>query len=194
MATLQELFDQDNYKLFKCEKGGPVEQLNHIDGSNAVMDSGAVYPLTDPGWNEVDPTPAGASELQVAKNNKLVELEIEFNKAMAIFTAGYPASEIASWDRQASQAHEFESNNSAPVGLIRRLAQRRAIALAELSLRIRKKEAAYEYGSGVLIGERQKKEDEVTLAADVAAVEAIEFSVPATFLADVQAEADSITS
>lgn len=136
---------------------------------------------------------ATGDDLQDSKKAKLLQVKTQFTGYISAFTQGYTLEEMLTWTKQEEEAIDYTADNQAPAKLIRKLSQSRNVAMNELSVRIRKKSASYKYGSGVLIGERQRCEDIIDAAVSVEDLDAVVFAVPADFWADVQAEADAVS-
>jgi hypothetical protein len=161
-----------------------TKSLNQLDPAQVWVDEGTQE------WDEY--VLGNAPDIATEKSEKLAQISMMFSQYMASFTTGYPLEEMLSWDQQEREADAYNANSNANAPLISGISSRRGVAMTELQLRIRKKAAAYKYGTGVLIGERQRCEDLVDTAATSADLEAIVFSLPPTFLADVQAAADAV--
>lgn len=128
-----------------------------------------------------------ATNLVAAKRNKRNEILCTFNQYGAQVIGEYPDGERLSWAKQESEAKAHKANANANVPLIAQMAGQRGLTIADLALRIRKNVAAQEYAGGVLIGERQRCEDALTVATTVAQVQAITFTLPADFYTNMQA-------
>lgn len=85
--------------------------------------------------------------------NRACEMELSF------LTANYPATEIATFDKQEAEANAYTADNAADTPLIDAMATARGIDKGELVSRILAKAAAFSVASGAIIGKRHKLED-----------------------------------
>lgn len=134
--------------------------------------TGTSYPETIPdGWTwehdgyvlqwEVDPV-APPPTLDELKASKLSDIEREFNDAMAVIKAGYPADEILSWDKQEAEARAWLADGGAPTPMIdAMLLQRTSLNKTELATRIVAKAEIAAGIVGTLVGKRQALEDQI---------------------------------
>lgn len=126
-------------------------------------------PRTDVGVNPV----TGLSGLENARAIKLAEINAACERVMAAVTAGYPQSELLTFDKQEQEARAYTADAGASVPLLSALAASRGLALAELVRRVIVKADAFAAVSGVVVGQRQALEDRLALAATTAEVDAI---------------------
>ena len=126
-------------------------------------------PRTDAGVNPV----TGLSGLENARAMKLAEINAACERVMAAVTAGYPQSELLTFDKQEQEARAYTADAGASVPLLSALAASRGLALAELVRRVIVTADAFAAVSGVVVGQRQALEDRLALAATVAEVDAI---------------------
>jgi len=199
MKTLRTLIDENPNKIIKASKNDVEHELNREkrgDPSTLLMrrltdDTIVELPDTDSGW-ELSPDFAPVDALEAAKAEKYAEFEGQYQGMISQFSGGYSHEEMLSWDIQVQDAEAYNANPAASVKFLDRLAATRNKSKDEMQLRIRKKAASYTYGTAVLIGERQRCEVLLAQATTEAEIAAIQFSVPASFWADVQAEADAV--
>ncbi len=117
-------------------------------------------------------------EITILIANKRIDINDDFNTAIQQITAGYPSSEIASWDKQEAEARAFIADENAVTPLIDALATARGISKTDVADRIVAKADLFAATSGHLIGYRQSLEDlldiiaadEDATADDVAAI------------------------
>lgn len=111
----------------------------------------------DPEWT-LQPKPKNIEEL---KQEKLADINSEFDKSMQPIINGIPSIERESWKKQEEEARSYQANNSAATPLIDALSASRGVTKAELVTRIINKADLYATISGQLIGKRQKLEDQL---------------------------------
>lgn len=129
------------------------------EGQLIVPDAEGRPVLTDPEL----PTITKAAALRIDLINRDSEL------AMVEITAGYPESEITSWDKQETEARTVTADPAATTPLLSALATARGIAVAELAVRVIDKAEAFATAAGDIIGRRQALEDQINaIAADAA--------------------------
>lgn len=126
--------------------------------------------------HEVVPLPADvlSQRLSNAKSAKLVSVNADCDKRMSALVAGYPEREQQTFDKQETEARAFTADATAATPLIDALALNRGVAKADLAARIIAKADAFADYAGKIIGHRQKLEDQINAAADMAALNAID--------------------
>lgn len=117
-----------------------------------------------------------ADALADAQAAKLSDLRTAYEEDAAAVKAGYPASEVLSWDKQEREARAYQADATAATPFLDALAAERQIDKAELVSRIMAKVADYEAYVGTLTGKRQRLEDAVNAATTEAEVAAIIWS------------------
>lgn len=131
------------------------------------LDDGAYIP-NDPAncdWRSYESWLAGGNSPQPADaqapsvDSVLIQLRLECDRRLAALTAGYPDSEVLSWDKQEAEARA----GGGP--LVSALAAARGIDEQELIRRILAKAEAFAVLSGTIIGQRQALEDQVRAGA-----------------------------
>jgi hypothetical protein len=100
------------------------------------------------------------------KKNKINEINAAFEREVSFLMAGYPESEVMSWDKQEREARAFVADPGAPVPLISGLAAARGISISSLAQRILQKADAYTASIGAALGKRQKLEGAVIRASN----------------------------
>lgn len=104
---------------------------------------------------------------------KLGEINAAYEQEMSAIKAGYPLSEVLSWDKQEAEARAYQADSNAATPFIDALATERGMAKAELVSRIMAKVDMYEQTVGMLTGKRQRLEDQVLAAQTVEGVSAV---------------------
>ena len=128
-----------------------------------------------------EPNPIANRKLQ-----KLSEINVAYQQAIAKMTSGYPDDERLTFDKQEQEARAWLADNSAPTPFVDALAAGRQMEKAELVSRIIAKADAFALASGSLTGQRQRYED---LLDAVSTAEAVEAIVPQYSLATAEAQA-----
>lgn len=90
--------------------------------------------------------------------------------AMEAITAGYPESEIKSWDKQEAEARAYSADPASPTPLLSALAIARGIPVSDLAVRVITKSDAFAAAAGAIIGRRQALEDQINAIATDAAL------------------------
>lgn len=106
-----------------------------------------------------------APTLDEARIAKLLEINNGYESVMDYIQAGYPDSEILSWERQATQANELIINPNANALFVRTLATTKGIELEEMCRRIFANASSWEPIAAMLTAQRQLMEEAV-LGAD----------------------------
>ncbi|MNQ55092.1 hypothetical protein D3C85_691750 [compost metagenome] len=116
---------------------------------------------------------AAAKAAAYAKNNGAYEA------AIASMTAGYPPSEIATWEVQRQEAAAWDADSQAPTPWVDAAAAARGIDRAEYLSRTLAKASAFAMASAFLTGRRQAINDliNITSPADLPALE-IDYTLP----------------
>lgn len=107
----------------------------------------------------------------IALNNSAYESAID------ALTAGYPPSEIATWERQRAEVMAWHLDDTSPTPWIDIAAQARGIPREDFLSRTYAKSAQFAQVSAYLTGLRQRYETEIKAAADPAAV-ITDYSLP----------------
>lgn len=100
----------------------------------------------------------------IALNNAAYEAAIES------LTAGYPPSEIATWERQRAEVMAWHLDDTSPTPWIDIAAQARGIPRADYLARTYAKAAQFAQASAYLTGLRQRYETEIKAAVDPSSV------------------------
>lgn len=115
--------------------------------------------------------------LVIAKAAKVAQVNAMFEAAAARLTAEYPDPEKLTWPLQEREALAWQADNAAPTPYINALAAARGITRVDYLNRTLTKVGQFRAASAVLVGRRQRYEDEMKaaeLAGDAAAIDAIE--------------------
>lgn len=130
--------------------------------------------VPDASGNPVAVDPATLLTLAQVKAAKLGDLAAACTQRLGAIKAGYPQDEISTWDKQEAEARAYHSSGAtAATPLLSALSTARGVALADLADRVIAKADAFAVACGVLIGKRQRYEDEVSAASDAASVAAV---------------------
>ena len=111
--------------------------------------------------------------LDEVKAAKLSEINAAADRAIATLTATYPDRELATFDKQESEARAYAADATASTPLLSALAQARGIPLDELVRRVLAKADAFAVASGSIIGQRQALEDRLDVCTTVEEVQSI---------------------
>ena len=121
--------------------------------------------------DRLDKAAAEAAEeyrsLANTKARKLAEINAACDAALASLTAGYPESELLTFDKQEAEARALLADPEAITPFLTPLAAARGMATEELARRVIAKADAFTAASGHVIGLRQKDEDRLKAAQTV---------------------------
>ena len=115
--------------------------------------------------------------LEEVKTAKLSEINAAADRAIATLTATYPDRELATFDKQESEARAYAADATASTPLLSALAQARGIPLDELVRRVLAKADAFAVASGSIIGQRQALEDRLDVCTTVEEVQSIAVNI-----------------
>lgn len=93
-----------------------------------------------------------------------------YESAIASLTAGYPPSEISTWERQRAEVMAWHLDDTSPTPWIDIAAQARGITRADYLARTYAKAAQFAQASAYLTGLRQRYETEIKAAVDPTSV------------------------
>ena len=111
--------------------------------------------------------------LEQTKAAKLSEINKAADAAIATLTATYPDRELATFDKQESEARAYAADPTASTPLLSALAQARGIPLPDLVGRVLAKADAFAVASGSIIGQRQALEDRLDACTTLEEVQGI---------------------
>lgn len=112
--------------------------------------------------------------LDNAKAEKLAEINEGYEAVVRQLMPTYPDSERLTFDKQESEARAWQADNGAATPLLDALAAGRQMDKAELVQRVIAKADAFSAATGMLTGQRQRLEDALDAAKNLAEVRAIE--------------------
>ena len=115
--------------------------------------------------------------LDEVKAAKLSEINAAADRAIATLTATYPDRELATFDKQESEARAYAADATASTPLLSALAQARGIPLDELVRRVLAQADAFAVASGSIIGQRQALEDRLDVCTTVEEVQSIAVNI-----------------
>ena len=115
--------------------------------------------------------------LEEVKAAKLSEINAAADRAIATLTATYPDRELATFDKQESEARAYAADATASTPLLSALAQARGIELSELVQRVIAKADILAMASGSIIGQRQALEDRLDTCTTIEDVQAITVNI-----------------
>lgn len=134
------------------------------------------YPVE--GWYWFDTLDAAMTAM--TEQPELTHLELNnaaYEAAIAALTAGYPPSEIATWERQRAESLAWHLDNAAATPWIDVAALARGIPRADYLARTYAKASQFAQASAYLTGLRQRYETAIKAASDPAAV-ITDYSLP----------------
>lgn len=114
---------------------------------------------------EAERVNAGAARVEALKRNNFA-----YESAINTLTAGYPQSEIATWERQRAEALAWNADPAALTPWIDTAATARGITRTDYLSRTYTKAVQFAQASAHLTGLRQRYEREITEAANPASV------------------------
>ena len=118
-----------------------------------------------------------AERLADAKSTKLSEINTVTDATIAVLTETYPDREIATFDKQESEARAYVADAMTSTPFLSALAQARGISLADLVGRVLAKANAFAVASGSIIGQRQALEDRLDACTTVEEVQGITVNI-----------------
>ncbi len=90
------------------------------------------------------------------KANKLIEIDLAFQKTIDSLTAGWPEGEIKTWAKQETEALALQSNPTVSTPFLTMIAAQRGITVADLASRVLRDSAAFSAASAYYVGLRHK--------------------------------------
>ena len=148
-----------------------IENNNLQEGSGTSVPTGFIsYEL---GVEPAELLEARKPKLEAVRTSKLAEINAGYSTVMAYIQAGYPAEEVLSWERQASQARELLANPEAEAIFVRVLASQKNISVNEMRDRVLRNATNWEPIAALLTAQRQIMEESAYIAKTIADVENI---------------------
>lgn len=142
---------------------GSTGHLEHDNGSNMPLTGIAIFQLFVDRWNAAALPPlTTAQQIEAARGR----INAAYENSVSAMTAGYPSSEIKSWDKQETEARNWQADNAALTPWIDAAAGGRGMPKAVLVARIIAKANIFAVRHGELTGKRQRLDDEITALGD----------------------------
>lgn len=118
-----------------------------------------------------------AERLADAKSTKLSEINTVTDVTIAVLTETYPDREIATFDKQESEARAYVADPMSSTPFLSALAVARGIPLSDLVRRVIAKADAFAVASGSIIGQRQALEDRLDACMTLEEVQGITVNI-----------------
>ena len=118
-----------------------------------------------------------AERLAEAKSTKLSEINTVTDATIAVLTETYPDREIATFDKQESEARAYVADPMSSTPFLSALAVARGIPLSDLVRRVIAKADAFAVASGSIIGQRQALEDRLDACMTLEEVQGITVNI-----------------
>lgn len=116
---------------------------------------------------------APAYPIDMAKKEKLAEINNKYEVATSALVSTYPDIELLTFDKQESEARAWKADNSAGTPFLDGLALARGIDKAELVDRVIIKAESFQTAVATLTGLRQRYEDQLSMATTVEEISVI---------------------
>ncbi|KTG26221.1 hypothetical protein AWR38_17770 [Idiomarina sp. WRN-38] len=116
-----------------------------------------------------------AEQLANRRADKLREINDAYQTELNVILREYPSAETKTWDKQEAEARAWNADNTVPTPLLDAVANARGMDKGELVRRVLAKADAWIELSGQATGKRQRLEDEISNAATLDALDAIEW-------------------
>jgi hypothetical protein len=153
----------------------PIAGAGQVVEPSAPVKSGEQWGY---GWSVRDLTEAELNSQQANALNAAIETNnAGYEDAIASLTAGYPPSEIATWERQREESVSWDADNAAATPWIDIAAQARGIPRTDYLGRTYAKAVLFAQASAYLTGLRQRYESAINIAVDPASV-VIDYTLP----------------
>jgi hypothetical protein len=153
-----------------------ISQADHA-ALMAAQSSGKIIDWSGPVPVAIDPP---APTLAEVRTQKLTQLNSEVQAVAAQLTAGYPDFEISTWPDQQAEVLAWKANATAATPCIDALSGFRGIPRELYLQKTLAKVEAFRKAGWYLAGTRQKYEDQIKAASDMAALNAITFTFTLT--------------
>lgn len=118
-----------------------------------------------------------AERLADAKSTKLSEINTVTDVTIAVLTETYPDREIATFDKQESEARAYVADPMSSTPFLSALAVARGIPLSDLVRRVITKADDFAVASGSIIGQRQALEDRLDACMTLEEVQGITVNI-----------------
>ena len=118
-----------------------------------------------------------AERLADAKSTNLSEINTVTDVTIAVLTETYPDREIATFDKQESEARAYVADPMSSTPFLSALAVARGIPLSDLVRRVITKADDFAVASGSIIGQRQALEDRLDACTTVEEVQGITVNI-----------------
>lgn len=115
-----------------------------------------------------------ARALKQVKAEKLQSVNRTCDGLMKELVATYPDMEVSTFYKQEEEARVILAGETPKTNMLQMLAVERGIPLEELAQRVVAKAEGFAAATGYFMGQRQKKEDEIDAAKNVAELDAID--------------------
>jgi hypothetical protein len=153
----------------------PIAGAGQVVEPSAPVKSGEQWGY---GWSVRDLTEAELNSQQANALNAAIETNnARYEGAIASLTAGYPPSEIATWERQREESVAWNADNAAGTPWIDIAAQARGIPRTDYLGRTYAKAVLFAQASAYLTGLRQRYESAINIAIAPASV-VIDYTLP----------------
>ena len=115
-----------------------------------------------------------ARALEQAKHDKLTSVNGNCETLMEQLVDTYPQMEVSTFYKQEEEARDIIAGATPKTNMLAALAAERGIEIHELATRVIAKADAFAVATGYFMGQRQKMEDEIDAAQNVAELDAID--------------------
>lgn len=115
-----------------------------------------------------------ARALEQAKVEKLQSVSSTCDNLMKELVATYPDMEVSTFYKQEEEARAILAGEVPSTAMLAALAHERGIDIMELARRVIAKSEGFAFATGYFMGQRQKIEDKIDAAPDVATLDAID--------------------
>jgi hypothetical protein len=126
-------------------------------------------------WDDDDHLWVDQRELADYKAQQLVTINSAYEAAAATMTAGYPATEVATWPNQQREAQAWEADPTAATPFLDEMAENRGIDRGELLAKTLVNVKKYLSAVARFTGLRQRLRDEIANASTIAEVTAVQW-------------------
>lgn len=146
--------------------------------THKIEPKSALTPKGEDFVQEFDIVPLSEEELaralEQAKSEKLQSVNGTCDSLMKELVATYPDMEVSTFYKQEEEARAILAGETPKTDMLQMLALERGIPLEELARRVVAKSEGFAAATGYFMGQRQKMEDEIDAAKNVAELDAID--------------------